>query len=211
MKKKCMAIWVLTTITFISLVHLIEAITVIILNTPIRLLQLYPFINEPLKALTPYAYFYISAITTVVLWGVTCLVAFQSPIEHYLNQREMTETQLQDKSELLDRMYETVESDHQTLTQLSDLIHKMQKGMKDEQTPSPTILTPLKETTILKNKPSQLRSPISKPVAQPAQATTKSQKTPLLHRKQKATEKKSENQKAKIGMNNGVMPMRNMT
>ena len=206
MRKKCMAIWVLTTITFISLVHLIEAITVIILNTPIRLLQLYPFINEPLKALTPYAYFYISAITTVVLWGVTCLVAFQSPIEHYLNQREMTETQLQDKSELLDRMYETVESDHQTLTQLSDLIHKMQKGMKDEQTPKPTTLTPQKETANLKNK-----SLTSKPVAQPAQAATKSQKTPLLHRKQKATEKKSETQKAKIDTHSAVMPMRKMT
>jgi hypothetical protein len=211
MKKKCMAIWVLTTITFISLVHLIEAITVIILNTPIRLLQLYPFINEPLKALTPYAYFYISAITTVVLWGVTCLVAFQSPIEHYLNQREMTETQLQDKSELLDRMYETVESDHQTLTQLSDLIHKMQKGMKDEQTPKPTTLTPPKEVANLKNKPSQLKSPISKPVAQPAQAATKSQKIPLLHRKQKATEKKSENQEIKIDTHSAVMPMRKMT
>ena len=206
MKKKCMAIWVLTTITFISLVHLIEAITVIILNTPIRLLQLYPFINEPLKALTPYAYFYISAITTVILWGVTCLVAFQSPIEHYLNQREMTETQLQDKSGLLDRMCETVESDHQTLTQLTDLIHKMQKGMKDEQTPKPMTLTPQKETANLKNK-----SFSSKPVAQPAQAATKSQKTPLLHRKQKATEKKSENQKAKIDTHSAVMPMRKMT
>ena len=205
MKKKCMAIWVLTTITFISLIHLIEAITVIILNTPIRLLQLYPFINEPLKALTPYAYFYISAITTVVLWGVTCLVAFQSPIEHYLIQREMTETQLQDKSELLDRICETVESDHQTLAQLTDLIHKMQKGIKDEQTPKPMTLTPQKETANLKNK-----SLSSKPVVQPAQAATKSQKTPLLHRKQKATEKKSENQKAKIDTHSSVMPMHKM-
>ena len=206
MRKKCMAIWVLTTITFISLVHLIEAITVIILNTPIRLLQLYPFINEPLKALTPYAYFYISAITTVVLWGVTCLVAFQSPIEHYLNQREMAETQLQDKSGLLDRMCETVESDHQTLTQLTDLIYKMQNGVKDEQTQSPTTLTPPKETANLKNK-----SLTSKPVAQPAQAATKSQKTPLLNTRQKATEKKSENQKAKIDTHSAVMPMRKMT
>ena len=205
MRKKSIAIWGLTTITFISLVHLIEAITVIILNTPIRLLQLYPFINEPLKALTPYAYFYISAITTVVLWGVTCLVAFQSPIEHYLNQREMTETQLQDKSELLDRMYETVESDHQTLTQLSDLIHKMQKGMKDEQTPKLTTLTPPKETANLKNK-----SLSSKPVVQPAQAATKSQKIPLLHRKQKVTKKKSETQEIKIDTHSAVMPMRKM-
>ena len=206
MRKKCMAIWVLTTITFISLVHLVEAITVIILNTPIRLLQLYPFINEPLKALTPYAYFYISAITTVILWGVTCLVAFQSPIEHYLNQREMTETQLQDKSGLLDRMCETVESDHQTLTQLSDLIHKMQKGMKDEHTPKPTTLTPQKETANLKNK-----RLTSKPVVQPAQAATKSQKIPLLHRKQKGTKKKSETQEIKIDTHSAVIPMRKMT
>ena len=131
MRKKAIAIWVLTTITFISLVHLIEAITVIILDTPIRLLQLYPLINVALKALTPTAYFYISAVSTVILWGITCLVAFHNPVELYLNKREVTETQLQDKSELLDRMCETVESDHQTLTQLTDLIHKMQKGMND--------------------------------------------------------------------------------
>src|SRR4030067_62794 len=45
MRKKCLAIWILITFTFIALIHLIEAITVIMLNNPIRIVQLYPFIG----------------------------------------------------------------------------------------------------------------------------------------------------------------------
>ena len=208
MRKKCIAIWILTSITFISLVHLIEAITVIMLNSPIRLLQLYPLINEPLKAMTPYAYFYISAITTVILWGITCLVAFHNPVELYLSQREVTEAQLQDKGELLDRMCEAVESDHQTLTQLTDLIQRMEKGMKDEQPPLTTLTQP-RETASLK-KPLQVKSITSKPAAQPAKATAKPQKMPLVQRKQKPAKKKSENQKAKIDTYSAMMPMQRM-
>jgi hypothetical protein len=209
MRQKCIAIWVLTTITFISLVHLIESITVIMFNNPIRLLQLYPLINEPLKALTPYAYFYISAITTFIFWGITCLVAFHNPVELYLSQREVTETQLQDKGELLDRMCETVESDHQTLTQLTDLLRKMQKGLNDGQSPNPTTLTPQIQTTSLKSKPSLLKSLTSKTSAQPAKATAKPQKPSLLHRKQKAP-KKDENQKTKITTHSVIPSLRKM-
>jgi hypothetical protein len=208
MRKKCIAIWILTTITFISLVHLIEAITVIMFNNPIRLLQLYPLISEPLKALTSTAYLYITAGSTAILWGITCLVAFHNPVEQYLNRREVTETQLQDKSELLDHMCETVESDHQTLTQLADLIHRMQKGMSDE-APNPITLTPLMKTAALKSKPLQQNSIASKTTVQPAK-TSKKPKSSLLRRKHKASTKKYENQKTELNTHTVMASIRKM-
>jgi hypothetical protein len=155
MRQKCIAIWALTTVTFISLIHLIEAITAIMFNNPIRLLQLYPFIGESLKTIAPQTYLYITATTTVILWGITCLIAFHNPVELYLNRRETTEIALQDKGEILDRVCETVESDHQKLTQLTDIVHKIQKSTAcNEQTPKPTTtITPPKETASAKNKP----------------------------------------------------------
>jgi len=210
MRKKAIAIWILTTITFISLVHLIEAITVIMLSTPIRLLQLYPLINVALKSLTPTAYLYISAVSTAVLWGITCLVAFHNPVELYLNKREVAETRLQDKTELIDRMCETVESDHQTLTQLTDLIHQMQKGMNDGQSPMLAPITSPIQLASLKSKPLHLKSLASKPSAQPAKATVKPQKPSLLHRKQKAAKKKDEKLKTKITTHSAIPSMRKM-
>jgi hypothetical protein len=207
MRKKCVAIWILTTITFISLVHLIEAIIVIMFNNPIRLLQLYPLINEPLKALTPTAYLYITAVSTAILWGITCLVAFHNPVELYLNRREVTETQLQGKSELLEHMCETVESDHQTLTQLADLIHRMQKRMNDE-APNPVTLTPLMKTATLKSKPLQPNSIASKTTVQPAK-TSKKPKSSLLRRKQKAS-KKLENKKTELSTHTVMASIRKM-
>ena len=197
MRTKSITIWALTSLTFISLVHLIEAITVITLNNPIRLTQLYPFINEPLKALTPATYFWITAITTCVLWGITCMVAFHNPVELYLQRHEVTETQLQDKSDALDRVCETVESDHQTLTQLSDLIRKMQKDQNPEQETLPT-KTMLKENSVLKRKPLRLKRCVSKPTVHVAEDTEKLQEKPLLTQKLEVSKKKNENQKPRI-------------
>jgi len=200
MTKKAIAIWALTSVTFVSLVHLIEAITVIMFNNPIRLLQVYPFINQALNSITPYVYFYISATATVILWGITCVIAFRSPVEKYINQQKLEETQIQDKSELLDRMCETVETDHQTLTRLTDIMRKMQKGVDGEQTLPITLSAPA-ETMHLKNKPSQAKTLTTKPT----KTTLKPQKTRLSRIKQKiANKKKSENQKTKLNKHNSI-------
>lgn len=133
MRTKSTAIWFLTSITFISLVHLIEAITAIIFNNPIRLLQLYPYGNVLATSFTPTTYLYVTATATAVLWAATCLVAFNNPVESYVNKRVRTDEKLiQDRDALLDSMCETVESDHRTLTRLTDIMRKMQKGEADE-------------------------------------------------------------------------------
>ena len=181
-----MAIWILTTFTFIALIHFIEAITVIMLNNPIRLTQLYPFVGELLKSLSPATYLYVSALSTVILWGITCLVAFHNPVEVYLNKRTATEAQLQEKGELLDRMYETMESDHETLAQLKDIVCKVQTEVKELQPQKQTKLTAPKTTETPKTKP-QLNLPTT--IRSAKTIATKTQKTPILKTKNRTAKK----------------------
>ena len=146
MRKKGIAIWLFSTLTFVSLLHLIDAITAVLFNNQIRLLQLYPFINEQLKLISTDAYLYISAASTVILWGITCGIAFDNPVETFLNKilsdakkQTATETQLlENKSELFDLMYETIESDSEALAQVKDMMRNVRVEVKDIQ--------PIKET-----------------------------------------------------------------
>jgi DNA repair exonuclease SbcCD ATPase subunit len=146
LRKKGMAIWLFTTLTFIALIHLIDAASALLFNNPIQLLQLYPFINQQLQQIPTDIYLYASAASTAILWGITCLIAFDNPVEAFLNKvlsdaktQTATEAQiLESKSELFDLMYETVESDSETLAQVKDLMRNMRAEVKDIQ--------PIKET-----------------------------------------------------------------
>jgi rRNA maturation endonuclease Nob1 len=139
--KKGLAIWLFSTLTLISFLHLIDAINAIVFNNRIRLLQLYPFINEQLEQIPIDAYFYVSVASTVILWGITCVIAFDNPVEAFLNKimsdakkQSATETQLlESKSELLELTYETVESDRETLAQVKDLMCNVRSDVRDIQ------------------------------------------------------------------------------
>jgi len=144
LRKKGIAIWLFSTLTFISLIHLIDAAAAVLFNNQIQLLQLYPFINQ--QQISTDIYLYISGASTAILWAITCLIAFDNPVEIFLNkvlsdakQQTATEAQvLESKSELFDLMYETVESDSETLAQVKDLMRNMRVEVKDIQ--------PIKET-----------------------------------------------------------------
>jgi rubrerythrin len=144
LRKKGIAIWLFSTLTFISLIHLIDAAAALLFNNQIQLLQLYPFINQ--QQISTDIYLYISGASTAILWAITCLIAFDNPVETFLNkvlsdakQQTATEAQvLESKSELFDLMYETVESDSETLAQVKDLMRNMRVEVKDIQ--------PIKET-----------------------------------------------------------------
>jgi rRNA maturation endonuclease Nob1 len=140
--KKGISVWLFSSLTFIALIHLIEAISVLIFNNQIKLLQLYPFINEKLlQLITPMAYFWISAAATIILWGITCAIAFENPVETFLNKilsdaktQGTVEAQLlEEKSEILDAMYETIESDNKILTQVKDLMCNVRGDVKEIQ------------------------------------------------------------------------------
>jgi len=145
--KKGISIWLFSSLTFIALIHLIEAISVLIFNNQIKLLQLYPFINEKLlQLITPMAYFWISAAATIILWGITCAIAFENPMETFLNKilsdaktQGTVEAQLlEEKSEILDSMNETIESNNEILAQVRDLICNVRTEVKE--------IHPLKES-----------------------------------------------------------------
>jgi len=130
-----------SSLTFIALLHLAEAISVLFFNNEIRLLQLYPLINEKVQSITPITYFWVSAASTFILWGITCAIAFENPVEAFLNKilsdakkQSAVETQLlEDKSEVLDAMYETVEADNKILSQVKDLMCNVRADVKEIQ------------------------------------------------------------------------------
>ena len=185
MRKKCIAIWTLTSLTFIFLIHFIEAITVIVLNSPIRLPQVYPIIGETLAAMSPIAYFYLSAAVTALVWGITCLIAFNNPVEAYLNKHKANEAEFQENSDLIDRMCETVELDHHTLSQLKDLLRNVQAEVKEIQTAKQ--MTPTASTQpAISATPLQLKShSLPRTASQPSKAAPTGQKTQKAEAKQK--------------------------
>jgi DNA-directed RNA polymerase subunit RPC12/RpoP len=146
MRKKGIAIWLFSTLTVTALIHLIDAASAVLFNNPTQLLQIYPFINQQLQQIPIEIYFYVAAASTIILWAITCLIAFDNPVEAFLNKilsdvknQTTTEAQvLESKSELFDLMYETVESDSETLAQVKDLMRNVRVEVKDIQ--------PMKET-----------------------------------------------------------------
>jgi hypothetical protein len=141
LSKKGLTVWLFSTLTFITFIHLIEALSVLIFNNEIRLLQLYPFIGEKLQTITPLTYFIASATATLLFWGITCATAFTNPVETFLNKilsdakkQGAVETQmLEEKSEILDAMFETVEANRETLAQVKDLIYNVRMEAKEIQ------------------------------------------------------------------------------
>ena len=133
--------------TFIAMIHLGDAISALLFNNPIRMLQLYPLISEKLQAITPATYFWISTAASLVLWGITCVIAFENPVETFLNKilsdaktQSAVENQLLErKSEVLDAMYEAMESSGGTLAQVKDLLCNVRVDVKE--------IAPLKENT----------------------------------------------------------------
>ncbi len=141
MRKKGITIWLFSTLTFTALIHLIDAASAVLFNNPTRLLQLYPFINQQLQQIPLNIYFYAAAASTIALWAITCLITFDNPVETFLNKimsdaktQTTTEAQiLESKSETFDLMYETIESDSETLAQVKDLMRNVRTEVKDIQ------------------------------------------------------------------------------
>jgi DNA repair exonuclease SbcCD ATPase subunit len=141
LSKKGLCVWLFSSLTFISVIHLSEAVSVLIFNNQIRLLQLYPVINEKLQNVSPATYFWVSAVASVVFWAITCVVAFDNPVEKFLNtilsdarKQGAVETQLvEEKSEVLDAMYETIESSNETLAHVRDMMYNVRTETKEIQ------------------------------------------------------------------------------
>lgn len=143
--RKGITVWLFSSLTFISLLHLIDALSALIFNTETKLLQMYPILGERLQTITPMNYLWIASASTLILWGVTCAVAFENPVEVFLNKilcdakkQNTIETQMvESKSEMLDLMYETVEAGNENIAQLKDMVCNIRADVKE--------IEPLKE------------------------------------------------------------------
>jgi rubrerythrin len=136
--KKGLCVWIFSSLTFISMVHLTEAISVLFLNNQPHLLQLYPLVGDKLQFLPPAMYFLISALAGLVFWGITCGVAFDNPVEQFLNkilsdakrQSSHEAQMLTDKSEVLDAMCETLDASNETLSHVVDMVCNVRTEVK---------------------------------------------------------------------------------
>ena len=146
MAKKGISVWIFSTLTFVALIHLADAISTLVFGNPIKILQLYPFLGEKLQTMAPMTYFWLSAAASLLIWGITCAIAFENPVDTFLNKilsdaktQGAVESQLlESKSEILDAMFETIESGNETLAQVKDLVCNVRTDAKEIQ--------PLKES-----------------------------------------------------------------
>ena len=141
MSKKGLGVWLFSSLTALAVAHLIDAINALLFNNPIMLLKLYPFAESKIETITPTIYFLISAVASFILWGITCAIAFENPVEVFLNKilseaksQSVAEAQmLEEKSEILDAMNETVEMNNQILAQVKDIIYNIRVEVKEIQ------------------------------------------------------------------------------
>lgn len=176
MVKKAILVWIFSSLTIVASAHLIEATSVLLFNGEIRLLSLYPFIGEKLQMLTPATYFWISLFSAFTLWGITCTIAFENPVEAFLNKilsdakkQSAVEAQLvEDKSEVIDLMNETIEASNEVLLQVRDLIYNIRAEVKEIQ-PLKELVEKVKvEVGTLKREVKRIEEKVKFPILCPA-------------------------------------------
>lgn len=136
--KKGPAVWVFSSLTFLSVAHLVESIYVLITGAPIRLLGIYPSFGQELGAISPTMYFWFSAAASLSFWAVTCVIAFENPMEQFLNmmlgdakRQSVAESQMvADKCEVLDAMCETLELNNATIASIKDLVSNVRAEVR---------------------------------------------------------------------------------
>jgi len=82
--KKGIAVWIFGSLTFLAVLHTFDAFLSITSRTEISLLQLYPF--DTLKHMDAVTYFWASLSSAFLLFGITCIIAFQNAVEAFINK-----------------------------------------------------------------------------------------------------------------------------
>jgi hypothetical protein len=81
---KGLAVWVFGSLTFLAVLHVLEAFFALTMNGSVVLLRLYPF-SSLFGAVDVVVYFWVSLAVASVLWGVTCIIALRNPLDTWLN------------------------------------------------------------------------------------------------------------------------------
>jgi len=167
---KRVAVWILGFLTFLAVLHVLEAFFALTQNAPISLLWLYPF-SGLFGTVDVALYFWGSLGAVLVLWGATCLVAFRSPLDMLLS-RILRDAQLENEEEVsilsakgnfLEMMNESLVNNTVELGNVKDLLfnvrtevinlrglHDVVGGLKSDVTHLKTSFKKL-ETNLTKN------------------------------------------------------------
>jgi hypothetical protein len=135
MGKRGITVWIFSSLSFLAAIHTLEAGLALFFNTEVILLKLYPIINT--LTITPVTYLLASIALTITLWGITCKVAVETPVERFLNkmlsdakrQSEIECEIVEDNRSVLDMMCETITENNKVLAQTRDITYNVRSEL----------------------------------------------------------------------------------
>jgi methyl-accepting chemotaxis protein len=127
--------WVFGLLSFVAVIHAVEAFIAVFFEKEIVLLKLYPFIGS--INVNTLSYLMVTLIGASVLIAVTFRLAFSSPLENYLNlivaeakKTSQEEDEMVDENRpILDMMYESIDYLSNLVGQTKDLTHNVKSEL----------------------------------------------------------------------------------
>ena len=135
MGKRGITVWIFSSLSFLAAIHALEASLALFFNTEAILLKSYPIINT--LNINPATYLLASIALTIAIWGITCKVAVETPVERFLDtmlsdakkQSEIECEMVEDNRSVLDMMCETITENNKVLAQTRDITYNVRSEL----------------------------------------------------------------------------------
>jgi len=135
MGKRGVTVWIFSSLSFLAAIHALEASLAFFFNTEVILLKSYPIINT--LTISPITYLLASIALTIAIWGITCKVAVETPVERFLDtmlsdakrQSEIECEMVDDNRSVLDMMCETITENNKVLAQTRDITYNVRSEL----------------------------------------------------------------------------------
>jgi hypothetical protein len=135
MGKRGVTVWIFSSLSFLAAIHALEASLAFFFNTKVILLKSYPIINT--LTISPITYLLASIALTIAIWGITCKVAVETPVERFLDtmlsdakrQSEIECEMVDDNRSVLDMMCETITENNKVLAQTRDITYNVRSEL----------------------------------------------------------------------------------
>jgi hypothetical protein len=140
MGKRGITVWIFSSLSFLAAIHALEASLALFFNTEAILLKSYPIINT--LTISPITYLLASIALTIAIWGITCKVAVETPVERFLDtmlsdakrQSEIECEMVDDNRSVLDMMCETITENNKVLAQTRDITYNVRSELTNLRT-----------------------------------------------------------------------------
>ena len=150
--RKAMIVWIFGFLTFLAVLHTFDAVLGLTVGNKNLLLKLYPF-KDLFANVDIVTYFFASLVSTFMLLGVTCAVAFHNPLEALIN-KTLAEIELEENPN-----DHTLESKTSVLEMISDTLTSNSVALQSVKDDANTVRY---EISILKTKLDNLEKDITK-------------------------------------------------